>query len=65
VVDDPATGRLFPVRDVGALVAALRAALAPGALRPGAARARAEAEFDESAVVARVLAAYSSPRSRS
>jgi glycosyltransferase involved in cell wall biosynthesis len=65
VVEDPATGRLFPARDVGALVAALRSVLAPGAVAPGAARARAEAEFDESAVVARVLAAYSCPGSPS
>ena len=43
VVDDPATGRLFRVRDIGALVAALRSVLAPGAVAAGAARARAEA----------------------
>jgi glycosyltransferase involved in cell wall biosynthesis len=60
VVDDPVTGRLFPVRDVDALAAALRAVLVAGAVDPAAPRSKAEAEFDESAVVARVLAAYGS-----
>ena len=60
VVDDPETGRLFPVRDVDALVAALRAVLVGGAVDPAVPRSKAEAEFDESAVVARVLAAYGS-----
>jgi glycosyltransferase involved in cell wall biosynthesis len=60
VVDDPLTGRLFPVRDVGALAAALRDVLGSGAVDPAAPRAKAEAEFDEATVVARVLAAYGS-----
>jgi glycosyltransferase involved in cell wall biosynthesis len=59
VVDDPVTGRLFPARDVDALVAAIRAVLA-GGMDAAAPRAKAEAEFDEATVVARVLAAYGS-----
>jgi glycosyltransferase involved in cell wall biosynthesis len=60
VVDDPATGRLFPVRDIDALAAALRSVPAAGAVDPTASRSKAEAEFDEATVVARVLAAYGS-----
>ena len=55
------TGDLVPVRDPAALAAALRALRRPGAAAPragAAGRAKAEADFDEADVVARVLAAY-------
>ena len=60
VVDDPATGRLFPVGDVGSLCARLRELADPVARAAlgAAGRAKAEAELDERVVVARVLAAY-------
>lgn len=56
VVDDDVNGRLVPVRDPEALVRAIGEA--PGRGWAGAARAKAEADFDERAIVARVLASY-------
>jgi glycosyltransferase involved in cell wall biosynthesis len=63
VVDDPATGRLFPVGDVDALCARLRDLADPvtRAALGAASRAKAESELDERLVVARVLAAYARP----
>ena len=57
-VVDGETGRLVPVGDVGALVAALEPLVADPALRArygAAARARAEALFDERLVIARQI----------
>ncbi|MCS6922708.1 MAG: glycosyltransferase [Elioraea sp.] len=59
-VVDGETGRLVPVGDVAALVAALAPLIADPSLRARyglAARARAEALFDERAVIARQIAA--------
>jgi glycosyltransferase involved in cell wall biosynthesis len=64
VVDPGATGALVPVRDPVALADAL-APYADAEARAAAGRAgrrKAEAEFDEAGVVARVLAAYASAR---
>ncbi len=61
VVTDGVTGLLVPVRDAGALAAAVLRLLDDAALarRLGAAaRARALAEFDEARVIARVLDTY-------
>jgi glycosyltransferase involved in cell wall biosynthesis len=64
VVDPGTTGALVPVRDPAALAAALRSyADAESRAAAGrAGRAKAEAEFDEAAVVARVLATYAAGR---
>ena len=60
VVDDGITGDLVPVRDPAALARALRPYADPAvrAERGAAGRTKAEADFDEADVVARVLAAY-------
>lgn len=61
VVDDGVNGRLFPVRDVTALVAAVRSVVEEpeGLTRMGEASiARAAEHFDERRVVERVFAAY-------
>ena len=63
VVDDGNSGILVPVGDVAALVEAIARLAADPGLRGEmgrAARRRAEAEFDERAVVERVLQAYES-----
>ncbi|MEQ1788442.1 MAG: glycosyltransferase family 4 protein [Acidimicrobiales bacterium] len=64
VVDPGVTGALVPARDARALAAALRPYGDPThAARQGAAgRAKALTDFDETAVVRRVLAAYASAR---
>lgn len=61
VVDGGVTGALVPVRDANALAAAIEALGSDPARRVeygAAARTRAEANFDERAVVATVLATY-------
>lgn len=58
VVEHGRTGRLVPVGDADALAAALADVAADPAAYRAAARAKAEADFDERAVVERVLAAY-------
>jgi glycosyltransferase involved in cell wall biosynthesis len=61
VVEPEVTGLLVPVRDPGAIADAIERLGRDRALRARmaiAARARAEAEFDERMVVARVLDAY-------
>ncbi len=61
VVDDGVTGLLVPVRDVASLAAAIDGLGTDPARRRAmalAARARAEAHFDEQAIVQRVLACY-------
>jgi glycosyltransferase involved in cell wall biosynthesis len=62
VVDHEITGLLVPVRDAGALARAIERLGGDPALRARmaiAARARAEAQFDEREVVGRVLDTYS------
>lgn len=61
VVDDGVNGRLVPLHDVGALVAAIDALAGDPALRGTMgvrSRAKAEAEFDDRQVVAKTLDAY-------
>jgi glycosyltransferase involved in cell wall biosynthesis len=63
-VVDPATGVLVPVRDAAALAAAITGLVGDPARRRAmgaAARAKAEAEFDQAQVIARTLDAYRSP----
>lgn len=64
VVDPGITGALVPVRDPGALARALHPYGDPAvrAERGAAGRTKAVADFDESQVVARVLAAYDGAR---
>jgi glycosyltransferase involved in cell wall biosynthesis len=61
VVDDGRTGRLVPVRDVGALVDAIGALATDAGLRRTmgeAARAKARREFDQRRVIDTTLAVY-------
>jgi glycosyltransferase involved in cell wall biosynthesis len=61
VVDEGVTGLLAPLRDVGALAAAIRALVEDEPRRTAmgrAARKKAEAEFDDRDVVQRTLATY-------
>jgi glycosyltransferase involved in cell wall biosynthesis len=64
VVAAGSTGTLVPVRDPAALAAALGGYLDPGrrAREGSAARAKAVREFDERAVVSKVLDAYDRPK---
>lgn len=56
VVDDGVNGRLVPVGSAIALAAAIEAAW--GSFQPDSARCKAEADFDEKAVVRTVVEAY-------